>query len=48
MGETVKGVEEFRAAFERALDVDGPVLLDIDLSALAPMELFAPPPRRES
>ena len=48
VGETVKGVEEFRAAFERALDVDGPVLLDIDLSALAPMELFAPPPRRES
>ena len=41
-------IESARLAFERALDVDGPVLLDVDMSALAPMELFAPPPRRES
>ncbi len=45
-GETVKGVPEFRDAFKRAVAHDGPVLLDIDMTVLAPMAgLGTPPPR---
>ncbi len=36
-GETVKGVEQFREAFARAVAADGPVLLDIDMTVLKPM-----------
>lgn len=35
----VKGVEEFRAAFEDAVNHDGPVVLDIDQSSLKEMTL---------
>jgi acetolactate synthase-1/2/3 large subunit len=36
-GENVGGVEEFKNGFDRALQASGPYLLDIDMSALAPM-----------
>jgi len=39
-GEQVKGVEQFRDAFKRALAADGPYVLDIDLRSLVPMEGF--------
>lgn len=45
-GETVRGVEEFRQAFGRAVNADGPYLLDIDMSALQPMAGFGRPQRR--
>ncbi len=46
-GEPVKGVDEFRAAFTRAVAARGPYLLDIDMSVLQPMAgLGTPPPRR--
>jgi acetolactate synthase-1/2/3 large subunit len=45
--EPVRGVDEFRAAFARAVANDGPTLLDIDMGALQPMGgLGSPPPRR--
>lgn len=44
--EAVKGVDEFRAAFARAVAAEGPVLLDIDMSALHPMGGIAAMPRR--
>lgn len=44
-GERVAGTDEFRDAFKRAVDAEGPVLLDIDMGALAPMPGFAPPRR---
>ena len=44
-GGSVNGVNGFRDAFARAIDADGPVLLDIDMSALRPMGgLGSPPP----
>jgi acetolactate synthase-1/2/3 large subunit len=46
--EAVKGVDEFRAAFARAVAAEGPVLLDIDMSALHPMGGIAAVPRRTS
>jgi acetolactate synthase I/II/III large subunit len=47
-GETVKGVEHFREAFRRAVESDGPTLLDIDMSVLQPMGgLGTPPPKKE-
>ena len=45
-GETVAGVSQFEDAFARACKAAGPVLLDIDMSALAPMPGLAPPPPR--
>jgi acetolactate synthase-1/2/3 large subunit len=42
-GEQVRGVDQFRSAFDRALEAQGPYLLDIDMSALHPM--VAPPAR---
>ena len=39
-GIAVKGTDGFAKAFSEALDTDGPVLLDIDMSSLAPMKLF--------
>jgi len=48
-GETVSGVDAFRDAFGRAVASDGPVLLDIDMSVLAPMGgLGTPPPKAKS
>jgi acetolactate synthase-1/2/3 large subunit len=38
--EAVRGVDEFEDAFARAMKADGPVLLDIDMSTLAPMRGF--------
>jgi acetolactate synthase-1/2/3 large subunit len=40
--ERVTGVAEFEPAFSRALDRDGPTLLDIDQEALAPMRFPLP------
>ncbi|GAB4338040.1 MAG: thiamine pyrophosphate-binding protein [Dehalococcoidia bacterium] len=46
-GEAVRGVAAFRDAFARAVDADGPVLLDIDMASLQPMGgLGSPPPKR--
>ncbi len=36
-GETVRSAAEFREAFGRAVEHDGPVLLDIDMTKLVPM-----------
>jgi thiamine pyrophosphate-dependent acetolactate synthase large subunit-like protein len=45
--ETVRGADEFREAFSRAVASGGPALLDIDMSVLQPMGgLGSPPPRR--
>ncbi len=45
--ERVIGADAFEAALERSAAHHGPSLLDIDMSALAPMgSLFGPPPRR--
>jgi len=43
---SVKGVNQFRAAFARAVAAEGPVLLDIDMSTLQPMGGIAAMPRR--
>ncbi|MEZ5233005.1 MAG: thiamine pyrophosphate-binding protein [Acidimicrobiia bacterium] len=40
--ERVAGVEQFEAAFARAVDRDGPTLLDIDMAALAPLQFPLP------
>ena len=39
--EPVGSAEEFEAAFGRAMEAEGPVLLDIDLGALEPIRAFA-------
>lgn len=39
-GISVSGTAEFKAAFAEAIAADGPVLLDIDMSSLAPMRMF--------
>ncbi len=39
-GERVKGTDEFKAAFNRAREADGPYVLDIDLPSLTPMRPF--------
>lgn len=44
--ESVAGVAQFTDAFARAVKAPGPVLLDIDMSVLAPMPGLAPPPAR--
>lgn len=45
-GERVRGLEQFEPAFARALDHDGPALLDIDMGALAPMHFPLPAHQR--
>lgn len=45
-GERVEGVDAFRDAFKRAVDREGPTLLDIDMDALQPMAAFGRPSRR--
>ncbi len=42
-GQSVKGVEEFREAFAKAIASNGPSLLDIDMDALAPMGALGRP-----
>ncbi len=42
-GQSVKGVEEFRDAFAKAIASNGPSLLDIDMDALAPMGALGRP-----
>lgn len=44
--EAVSGAASFREAFARAVEADGPVLLDIDMGALQPMGGLGSPPRR--
>ncbi|MEM7364088.1 MAG: thiamine pyrophosphate-dependent enzyme, partial [Pseudomonadota bacterium] len=39
-GEQVKGLDDFKDAFKRAMDHDGPYVLDVDLNELAPMTGF--------
>lgn len=41
---TVRSADEFAIEFERALAVDEPWLIDIDITALAPMRLVPQPP----
>jgi len=44
--EAVGSATEFESAFDRAIAHSGPVLLDIDMNALAPMgDLFGRPRR---
>jgi acetolactate synthase-1/2/3 large subunit len=38
-GIPVKGTDEFKTAFKEAMEIDGPVLLDIDMSSLQPMRM---------
>ncbi len=42
-GLSVKGLEDFKQAFAHAMAADGPVLLDIDQSCLAPMQGMGAP-----
>jgi acetolactate synthase-1/2/3 large subunit len=42
-GERVKNVDEFEAALDRGLSVDGPYLIDIDMEHFAPMEISIMP-----
>ena len=44
----VSGVAEFETAFADAVAFDGPTLLDIDLTALAPMRFPLPPHQRRT
>jgi len=46
--EAVVGVDQFEAAFARAVERPGPTVLDIDLTALAPMTFPIPPHQRKS
>jgi acetolactate synthase-1/2/3 large subunit len=43
--ESVRGVDEFRAAFGRAVERKGPALIDVDMDALQPMAGLGSPPR---
>ena len=46
-GVRVEGIDAFESEFKKAIDADGPVVLDIDMSALEPMgSLFGPPRQR--
>ena len=44
--ERVEGVDQFESALARALERQGPTLLDIDMSFLAPIELPLPAHQR--
>ena len=44
-GMSVEGSGQFHSAFAEAMDTRGPVLLDIDMGSLAPMQGFGPPRR---
>ena len=39
-GEQVKGLDAFKDAFKRAMDHDGPYVLDVNLNELTPMTGF--------
>ena len=41
-GVSVKGSDQFHSAFAQAMDAKGPVLLDIDMGSLAPIQGFGP------
>ena len=43
--QAVAGVDQFRTAYQAAMQGDGPVLLDIDLNALHPIGEYPPRPR---
>jgi len=45
-GERVEGVDGFKASFDRALEADGPYLLDVDMDTLEPMAGLGAPRRR--
>jgi len=42
-GVSVSGSEQFHSAFASAMDANGPVLLDIDMASLTPMQGFGTP-----
>lgn len=42
----VKSVAEFEAAFDTAMDVDGPYLIDVDMEHFAPMEISVMPKKK--
>ena len=44
-GVSVKGSEQFHNAFDAAMKTEGPVLLDIDMGSLEPMQGFGAPRR---
>ena len=44
--ERVQSVAEFEAAFDRAMDAQGPYLLDIDMEHFAPMEISVMPKKK--
>jgi acetolactate synthase-1/2/3 large subunit len=44
--ERVEGVDQFESALARALDRQGPTLLDIDMDFLAPIQLPLPAHQR--
>ena len=44
--ERVQSVAEFEAAFDRAIDTQGPYLLDIDMEHFAPMEISVMPKKK--
>ena len=44
--ERVQSVAEFEAAFDRAMDTQGPYLLDIDMEHFAPMEISVMPKKK--
>lgn len=46
--ESVADVDSFESAFQAAVERDGPTLLDIDLTALAPMSFPIPPHQRRA
>ena len=45
-GERVQSVAEFEAAFDAAMAVDGPYLIDVDMEHFAPMEISVMPKKR--
>ncbi len=45
-GERVQSVGEFEAAFDRAMEVDGPYLIDVDMEHFKPMEISVMPKKK--
>ena len=44
--ERVQSVAEFEAAFDKAMDVEGPYLIDVDMEHFAPMEISVMPKKK--
>ena len=45
-GERVKSVAEFEAAFDTAMETEGPYLIDVDMEHFAPMEISIMPKKK--